>query len=247
MSFSYQLYSSRNFTPWDNVFKTLSDLGYTQVEGFGGILEDAQALRAQLDANGLSMPSSHMGLDMLEGDFDKAIATANTLGIQQIYCPFLLPDLRPTDAAGWAVFAERLEVIAKKVKAAGLSFGWHNHDFEFVACEDGTVPMKAILDGAPSVEWEADIAWIVRGGADPMAWIAAHGNRITAAHVKDLAPEGEKADEDGWADVGDGIMDWAGLITALRANDVTLLVAEHDNPSDADRFAARSLAALKTY
>ena len=36
-------------------------------------------------------------------------------------------------------------------------------------------------------------------------------------HVKDIAPAGEAADEDGWADLGAGTVDWAGLIGALKA------------------------------
>ena len=58
------------------------------------------------------------------------------------------------------------------------------------------MPMEIFLEHAPTLEWEADIAWIVRGGADPFAWIARHGDRITLAHVKDIAPKGECVDED---------------------------------------------------
>ena len=92
-----------------------------------------------------------------------------------------------------------------------------------------------------------DVAWVVKGNADPLAWIEAHGDRITTAHVKDIAPLGEKADEDGWADVGDGVMDWTSLMAALRAAGTDLFVAEHDNPSDWRRFASRSIDAFKSY
>ena len=62
-----------------------------------------------------------------------------------------------------------------------------------------------------------DVAWIVRGGADPLPWIEQHGQRIVAVHVKDIAKPGEGKDEDGWSDVGHGTIDWAGLLKALRA------------------------------
>ena len=62
-----------------------------------------------------------------------------------------------------------------------------------------------------------DVAWVVRGGADPLPWIDRHGKRIVAVHVKDIAKPGEGKDEDGWSDVGHGTMDWAGLLKALRA------------------------------
>ncbi|MCV0429614.1 MAG: sugar phosphate isomerase/epimerase, partial [Roseibium sp.] len=80
-----------------------------------------------------------------------------------------------------------------------------------------------------------------------MAWIERYGDRITAAHVKDIAPEGECLDEDGWADVGHGVMDWKGLMAALRNIGVDLFVLEHDKPSDFDRFATRSIEAFRTY
>jgi len=245
MDLSFQLYSARNATPWEGVVKTLADLGYAQVEGFGGNYEDAAGFRALLDQNGLSMPSGHFSVDMLENEPEKALAIAKTLGITRIYCPYLDAADRPGDAAGWAAFAGRLEAIGEVMRAGGVAFGWHNHDFEFVACEDGTIPMQAILDGAPNIDWEADIAWIIRGGADPFDWINANKGRITAAHVKDIAPAGECEDEDGWSDVGHGTVDWAALIEALKAADVDLFVMEHDNPSDATRFATRSIEALR--
>lgn len=245
MDISFQLYSARNATPWEGVVKTLADLGYTQVEGFGGNFEDAAGFRSLLDQNGLSMPSGHFSVDMLENEPEKALEIAKALGIRRIYCPYLDESERPGDAAGWTAFAARLEAIGERMRAGGVAFGWHNHDFEFVACDDGTLPMQAILDGAPNIDWEADIAWIIRGGADPFAWISANKDRITAAHVKDIAPAGECADEDGWSDVGHGTVDWTALMAALKEAGVDLFVIEHDNPSDATRFATRSIEALR--
>ena len=45
MNWSFQLYSARNFQPWDKVLKTLASLGYKQVEGFGGVYSDPTGLR----------------------------------------------------------------------------------------------------------------------------------------------------------------------------------------------------------
>ena len=78
-----------------------------------------------------------------------------------------------------------------------------------------------------------DVAWVIRGGADPLKWIADYGQRINAVHVKDIAPAGENADEDGWADVGHGTVDWRGLIKTLKEKTpAKFYVMEHDNPSD---------------
>ena len=138
-----------------------------------------------------------------------------------------------------------MEKMGAVYRDAGLKFGWHNHDFEFVAQADGSIPMDGILQGGPLLSWEADIAWIVRGGGDPMDWISRHGSRIDAVHVKDIAKVGHCVDEDGWEDVGHGTMDWKGLLDALQQTPAKIFVMEHDNPNDHQRFARRSIAAVK--
>jgi sugar phosphate isomerase/epimerase len=249
--FSYQLYSSRNFPPLADTMKMVSALGYTQVEGYGGLYtepEQVAELRKSLDQTKLAMPSGHFGLDQLESDPAGVLAIAGSLGIKMIFCPYLAADQRPADAEGYVALGQRLQEAGKPFGDAGLGFGWHNHDFEFVALADGSTPMERIFQGGPDLTWEADIAWIVRGGAEPLGWIERENHRITAVHLKDIAPPGESEDEDGWADVGSGTMDWPGLMAALRATPVArLLVMEHDNPNDHKRFARRSIAAARTF
>jgi len=246
MTVSFQLYSARNFQPWADVLKMISGVGYQNVEGFGGVYEDPKAFRALMDQNGLAMPSGHFAMDMLENDFSTAVSIAKDLGVETIICPFLMPDDRPGDSAGWVDFAHRLAAVGDKCKDAGFRFAWHNHDFEFKALPDGQVPQEIILENAPNIGWEMDVAWVVRGGADPFAWIERFGPRIWIAHVKDIAPEGDCKDEDGWADLGEGVMKWDELLAGLKSRGQTaLFVMEHDKPSDAHRFASRSFQNFK--
>ncbi len=245
MKVSFQLYSARNFTPWEEVLVSLKELGYTHVEGFGGVYEDCAGFRQLLDKHDLVMASGHFSLDALENDFDTVLENARTLGISQVFCPFLQVEDRPTDEQGWIEIAHRLEAIGAKVKAAGMAFGWHNHEFELVALSDASIPMKTILDHAPSIDWEADIAWVVRGGGDPLEWIDQYGDRISSVHVKDIAAPGDCTDEDGWADVGHGVMDWSAIMRKLKNTKNELYIMEHDNPSDHQRFASRSFASFK--
>ncbi len=109
------------------------------------------------------------------------------------------------------------------------------------------MPLDQIFAGGPSLSWEADIAWVVRGKADPFMWIEKYGPRITSVHVKDIAPAGENADEDGWADVGHGTVPWDKLLPALRNTPARHFIVEHDNPNDLGRLVRRSIASLKTY
>ncbi|MEM7301722.1 MAG: sugar phosphate isomerase/epimerase [Pseudomonadota bacterium] len=241
-AYSYQLYSSREFPPLPETLSMLADLGYQQVEGFGGLYDDPKALRAALDAAGLAMPTGHFGLDMLENDPDRVLEIASTTGMEAIYCPHIGPELRPDNGPGWREFGERVQAAGAPVRDAGLIYGWHNHDFEFGVQSDGSTPMGEILAGGPDLSWEVDIAWIVRGGGDPLSWMSDHADRISAIHIKDIAPAGECADEDGWADVGHGTMGWPTLLNAARNTACKWFVMEHDKPNDHARFAKRSIA-----
>lgn len=249
MTISYQLYSSRDAGDWGDTLTMLANAGYEAVEGYGGNYTDPPAFKAMLEERGLSMPSGHFfPIGSFEGDLGKSLAAARTLKMERLFCPAPGDDLRGGgDVEDWRAFARRLEEAAKLVQDAGFRFGWHNHHWEFMPLPSGGDAMTVLLEEAPSIEWEMDVAWVVRGGADPLDWIARHGDRITTAHVKDIAPEGEAADEDGWADVGHGTMDWPALTNALRGVGVDLFVLEHDKPSDATRFATRSIAAFKGY
>lgn len=238
---SYQLYSSRNFTPLDDTLRMLNDLGYSQVEGYGGVFENLRETTGLLKETGLTMPSGHFGLDMLESDPAQVLEIAEACNMKAVYCPHIAEELRPVDAAGWRAFGARVQKAGEPIREAGLIYGWHNHDFELRPDPNGKVPLEEIFAGGPELSWEADIAWIQRGGADPLDWIARHGTRLSAAHIKDIAPAGACEDEDGWADVGEGVMDWPAIWRALQATPCSIFVIEHDNPSDHHRFARRSI------
>ena len=104
---SFQLYSARNFQPWEPVLEHLAKCGYKEVEGFGANYEDAAAARALLDGNGLTMPTGHFSIDMLEKDIKKVVKIAATLGMRNIYCPHIMPDARPKSAGATPVAAIR--------------------------------------------------------------------------------------------------------------------------------------------
>jgi sugar phosphate isomerase/epimerase len=225
----------------------LPALGITKVEGYGGVYDAPAAYRAAMDANGISMPSGHMGLDDIESDFEATMGIAETLGMTRIFAPYLEEKDRPDTATGWAALGKRLNAAGMKYAERGITFGWHNHDFEFVALADGSTPLDILLDAAPDMSWEADLAWIVRGGRDPVAYVNRYAHRLSAIHVKDIAAAGENLDQDGWSDLGVGTLDWPALLQACRnASDDLIYALEHDKPSDPIGYATRSAAAFKT-
>jgi sugar phosphate isomerase/epimerase len=230
---SFQLYSARNFPPLEDQLKTIANAGFNTVEPYGAFYVDVPGASRLFKEFGLTAPSGHFGIDSLESDLDANLAIADALGIKTIVVPYLLPEARPKDIAGWKAFGERLAGIGEKVRRAGRGFAWHNHDFEFVALPDGTFPIEHSL--TEGVKWEADIAWIVRAKADPKPWIARYGAIMPLVHVKDIAPAGENTSVVGWETI------WPLCVKA----GAEIMVAEHDNPADLKRFATVSAEAMR--
>ncbi|PUB18458.1 sugar phosphate isomerase/epimerase family protein [Yoonia sediminilitoris] len=247
LNISYQLYCSRNFPPIGATLKMLSDAGFTQVEGYNGLFNDLEGLKAGLAETGLQMTSSHVGHQLLADDPAGMLQIIKDLGVKKVFAPHIAPDQRPTDAAGWAAFGQRLAEIGKPVQDAGLVWGWHNHDFELTKLASGEFPLDLMMGASDDLMMELDLGWVTRAGEDPVAWINKYSGRIAAAHIKDVAAAGECTDEDGWADVGHGTMDWPAIHTALQAAGCDHYVVEHDNPKDHQRFATRSLAAIQNF
>jgi sugar phosphate isomerase/epimerase len=242
---SFQLYSARKFPPLKDILAILSKIGYREVEGYGGVYDNPKALRKLLDKNGLTMPTGHFSIDMLENDRPKVLEIAATLGMRHIYAPYIQPDKRPKNAAGYRKLGKRLAAMGEWARSEGFTFGWHNHDFEFVKLDTGETPHEILFAAAPMMDWECDVAWIARAKQNPVTWIKRYADRITSVHVKDVAPKGECADEDGWADVGQGTVNWQAVFKALKSSRTVHYIMEHDNPKDAARFAKRSFDYVK--
>lgn len=245
MDLSFQLYSTRKVaTPAQAILK-LAEMGYRQVESYGAAYLELGATQAALQQTGVTMPSGHFGLKEIKAEPDKVVEIARALGIAHVICPSLGGAPTPEGAEGWRAFGRELNGIAQWFHRRGLRFSWHNHDGEFSRLSDGSVPMEILLEEAPDLGWQIDVAWVIVAGADPLDWIARHAARLTSAHGKDMAAPGHGLEEDGWCDFGTGQIDWKSVISALKLAGVTQLVLEHDNPADGMRFARNALAAAK--
>ena len=242
---SFQLYSLRHAPPIEQQLKLLQSLGYRNVELFGGLYDRLDPLAEALKATGLTARSGHFALTAVESEPQQTLEIAGRLGMDIVIVPYIQPQDRPNDREGWEAYGHRLAKAGEAVIRAGLRFAYHNHDFEFQPLPDGSLPIEHLLiDG---VLWEADLAWIVNGAADPKSWLARFAGRVPCIHVKDIAAVGENTAEDGWADVGHGTLDWRDLWQAARAAGAEIMIAEHDNPSDGERFARRSIASMLSY
>lgn len=238
---SFQLYSARNFGPWEPILAHLAKCGYREVEGFGGVYGKPEQFRALLDKHGLTMPTGHVfPAERFETDRKKVLRIARILGLNTLYCPYIAEEVRPKSGAAWKAFGKRLGETGKWLREEGFGFGWHNHDFEFVKLKDGSRPIERIFEGGPMLEWQCDLAWVAFAGENVLRWLKLHGERITAVHIKDNAPKGEKRDEHGQTDVGAGTMDWKRILGALKNTRCRHFVIEHDDPKDYKSFAKRS-------
>lgn len=240
----FQLYSARH-TPLADALKIVADSSYTGVEAYGDNLADLHYFQSVLTDHGLKCPSVHVALHELRTRLPQMLDTLGQLGVEQVVCPYLSVQNRPKNKSGWQALAEELAGYASLLNSHGLLFAWHNHDFEFIGTADGVLPMRVLLDTAIAMQWEIDLGWVHRASESPDSWLRTYGDRVSAVHFKDVAPAGECADEDGWADVGHGVLDWPSIVHELKILSPTLNIVEHDNPTDVQRFARRSIKTIQ--
>ncbi|PIP01228.1 sugar phosphate isomerase/epimerase family protein [Pleomorphomonas carboxyditropha] len=238
-----QLYSARNYQPWDGVLAQTAATGFTGVEPFAAVFDDANAFRALADRQGLKLPSAHVPLKLLEEEPDKAFAVCRTLGVELIVVPWLPEEKRPTTRAASDNLGRRLATLRQRAAVSGFRLAYHNHDFEFVTLEDGSRLMDVLLAAEPALLWEADVGWLIRAGEEPLAWLDRYADRIVAVHLKDYVG-GDS--EDGWADLGHGPTAYAPIFDKLAyLPKLDYCVAEHDDPADFSRFLRRWMESFR--
>jgi sugar phosphate isomerase/epimerase len=243
---SIQLYTLRSLNDLDRILDAVADAGYRHVETVGSHLDDAAGTRAKLDARGLRASSSHVSLAALRERPDALVEACRILAIDQLFMPAVPPEQRDMAADGWRALGQELGVLAERFRGQGIALGYHNHNWELAPKEGDRTALELLFEAAASspLTWQADVAWLARGGAEPKAWLQRYRDRLTSAHVKDLAPAGQNLDQDGWADVGAGTLDWPDLWQACRAAGARWMVVEHDKPADPVRTARASFAYL---
>ncbi|MCM2477218.1 sugar phosphate isomerase/epimerase [Rhizobium sp. CG5] len=231
---SVQLYTLRELGELDLILDAVEGAGYRNVELIGTHLDDAGGLAAKLAARGLSASSSHVSMAALREKPEAILDACHTLGFEHLFMPSVPAPERLSPAAYWQDLGLELGKLADRFATSGIRLGYHNHNWEMVEKEDGRIALDILFDaaGASPLSWEADIAWIVRGGLDPHKVVPQHKGRMAAAHVKDLAADGQNLDEAGWADVGHGVLNWTKLWQLCLDNGAGLMVVEHDKPLD---------------
>ncbi|MBA5777124.1 sugar phosphate isomerase/epimerase [Stappia sp. F7233] len=243
---SIQLYSLREYGDLERQLAALAEAGFRRVETIGSHLADAKGTRALLDRYGIGAPTGHVAMTDLRSRLDWVAEQAKIVGIEELYMPAVPVEERGLSAERWHAVGAELGEMAERMAGYDLALGYHNHHWELNPFDDGSTPLQHLFAGAggSKLTFEADLAWLVRGDGDPIAWMEREKTRLTAIHIKDIAPTGSNIDQDGWADIGGGTLDWPNLIGEARARGARWMVLEHDKPKDPIGFAHNSRAYL---
>ena len=175
------------------MLKQIKDWGIDEVESAGLPNLPVSELAAQLKTAGLKCPAMHIGYDRLGSHLDEVVKEAEMVGATTIINPYL-PHDRSTPLATREEMLRAADDFAKwskRIRAAGLRFGYHIHGQEFGPAPEGTLFDVFAEQVGPEVGFEFDIYWIVAGGADPLALMKKYEGRVWYTHLKDMA-EGAK-------------------------------------------------------
>ena len=221
-----QLYTVRELFQKDPVktLETVAGIGYREVEFGGGGYDsmDHAMLRRTMDRLKLTAPSVHIGYGALLGNFAKSVALAKTLGAGTVILPYMTDEHRTE--AGWQAALPNINRFANDLRAAGLNFAYHNHDFEFTVKPGGISLYERLLrETDPAlVKVELDLYWVAHAGEDVAAWIERLADRLYAYHVKDMRPDRSMTA------VGAGVTDFAALFRLKGSAGVRHFYVEND-------------------
>jgi sugar phosphate isomerase/epimerase len=195
-----QLYSVRNLLPtdFDGTLHQLSAAGYKEVEAAGYYNKTAQEFRQAMDRAGLRCISSHHRLADLRAQLDQQIEFDHALGLDYMICASAGGVHRDPDGKGdltlddWRYVAEEFNRVGEKVKAAGMTFGMHNHIPEFAVMDGVTIYDELLrLTDPKLVVFEMDCGWVTAAGRNPLDYLSKTPERFPLLHVKDMVRDAD--------------------------------------------------------
>jgi sugar phosphate isomerase/epimerase len=236
-----QLYTVRTVLPQkpQDTLNAIRAIGYQEVEAtYAGL----DGLWPMLQASGLKPVSIHLDSgSVTQGKPDDLSPIFDQLkkrGFQYAVFPYL-PEPERGGIDEIKAIAEKLNRAGEKCRAAGMSFCYHNHAFEF-ATEKGATLFQVMLEHTDPklVAFELDVFWVSVAGLDPAEFLQKLAGRVPLLHLKDKA-EGtavmykESAPPTAFKEVGSGVLDWPKVLRAAAAAKVAHYFVEQDQtPGD---------------
>jgi sugar phosphate isomerase/epimerase len=216
--------------------KAVSDAGYVNVESAGynnGKFynlspADFKALLAEMKLNPIS---AHQGSATLD-NIDQQIADLKAAGFKYFVIPVPPMGLFTYDAVnkklgmkgGAKNLADILNKMGEKCHAAGLELLYHNHDFEYVKDSEGIVTIDYLLENCNPkyVNFQMDLYWVTKAGADPVEYFKKYPGRFKLWHVKDMDDQGR------FAPVGKGHIDFKRVLANAKLSGMKYYYVEQD-------------------
>jgi len=239
------------------VLKEIADMNYKFVEATGydngkyyGMLP--VDFKNYLNELGLVPVSTHQG-GVTFDNVDKVIADVKAGGFKYFVIP--IPPMghfkydNATRTMGMSddieFLTNFLNVVGKKCKEAGLELLYHNHDFEYKKNSNGIVPIEYFLNNTDPeyVNFQMDLYWVTKAGADPVAYFEKYPDRFKMWHVKDMDKDGK------FAPVGRGTIDFARILKEKKLSGMEYYIVEQDMTFDLKPMEAIKISheGLKTF
>ena len=246
-----QLYTLRHLLPKDlaGTLALVRKWGFTEVET--GLLNklSAEETAAALRQAGLRAASVGAGYDQCRDDLPSVVRNARTLGAGFVMVAWI-PHKERFARADAERAAEDFNRWGKTLRQSDVRFTYHVHGYEFQPGADGTLFDLLARNTDPSlVEFEMDVFWVARGGGSPVELFQKHPGRFALTHLKDIRkgtllcdPTGHAPDDTSVA-LGEGMIDWPGVLKAANAQKVAYHFIEDEHP-EAEKQVPRSLAYL---
>lgn len=226
-----QLYTLRDDIMKDpkGIIEKVAALGYNEVESFGyrdgkyfGLTPAEFA--TLLKNNKLSHPSGHYLLANLNNNWEKTVEDAVTAGQKYIIIAYLFDTERKT-IDDYKKIAAQFNKAAEVCKKAGIQFGYHNHDFEFIDMGGQKGYDILLKETDPQlVKFELDLYWISYAGINPVDMFKANPGRYPLWHVKDMDNTPKKF----FTEVGNGVIDFKKIFAAARTAGMKHFFVEQD-------------------
>lgn len=213
-------------------YKNIESAGYENGKFYGMSPNDFKTYLEELELNPVS---THQGGVTLE-NADTMIADVKAAGFKYFVVPVppmgmfkFNPETRELSMEGTAQeLAEILETLGKKCNEAGLELLYHNHDFELMENKEGVVVLDYLLENCSpeSVNFQMDLYWMTKAGADPISYFEKYPGRFKAWHVKDMDDQGR------FAPVGEGSIDFKRILAHKELSGMKYYFVEQDMTFD---------------
>ena len=240
-----QLYSLRAEFAKDvpGTLAKVREMGFREVEMGGTYGLTPQQFRAELDKAGLRAVSMGASFDSLRDNIETVISNAKTFGVRYVMCAWISHQ-RPFSEEAARQAIQVFNRAGEKLKAAGITFAYHIHGYEFHPYGNGTLFDFLATELKPEfVSFELDVFWAFHGGQDPVALMRKYPKRFTLIHLKDMR-KGEKGNltgnaPDDWSvALGAGQIDFPAVLREARKIGVKWYFVEEESPSPLENIPA---------